>query len=107
MLDDNQSPRELAYEEAVAELERIVRRLEQGGSSLEEDLTDYGRAVELIKQCHSRLAVAERKVQLLSGVDAEGKPAVEPFGSDERQDDTPTKGIKAENTGRKRRESTN
>lgn len=63
----------------MAELEQIVRKLEQGGSSLEDDLTDYGRAVELIKQCHHRLTAAERSVELLSGVDSEGRPVSEPF----------------------------
>ena len=95
------------YEEAVAELERIVRRLEQGGSSLDEDLTDYGRAVELIKQCHSRLAKAERTVQLLSGVDSEGRPSVEPFGSVGEQGELPLEGSEGEFSGRRPREASN
>ena len=67
------------FEQAVAELEQIVRRLEQGGSSLEDDLGDYGRAIKLIRQCHSRLTEAERTVQILSGVDADGNPILEDY----------------------------
>jgi len=67
------------FEQAVAELEQIVRRLEQGGNSLQDDLGDYGRAIQLIKLCHSRLAQAESSVQLLSGIDADGNPILETY----------------------------
>lgn len=66
-------------EEAMSELEQIVRRLEQGGSTLDDDLTDYARATQLIKLCHGRLTEAEKAVQLLSGVDANGNPITEAF----------------------------
>lgn len=68
-------------EEAMSELEQIVRRLEQGGSTLDEDLSDYARATQLIKLCHGRLTEAEKTVQLLSGVDADGNPITEPFST--------------------------
>jgi exodeoxyribonuclease VII small subunit len=65
----------------MTELEQIVRRLEQGGGTLDEDLADYAKATELIKLCHGRLSEAEKTIQLLSGVDADGNPITEPFGS--------------------------
>lgn len=68
-------------EEALSELELIVRRLEQGGGTLDKDLADYARAIQLIKLSHGRLAEAEKSVQLLSGVDAEGNPVAEPFAA--------------------------
>lgn len=68
-------------EEAMSELEQIVRRLEHGGSTLDEDLADYARATQLIKNCHGRLNEAEKTVQLLSGVDGEGNPITEPFAN--------------------------
>lgn len=68
-------------EEAMTELEQIVRRLEQGGSTLDEDLADYARATQLIKLCHGRLNEAEKTVQLLSGLDADGNPITEPFAN--------------------------
>ena len=62
------------FEESLAELESIVRRLEQGGGSLEDALGDYARAIELLKGCHVRLEEAERRVEILSGFDSDGNP---------------------------------
>lgn len=62
------------FELALLELETIVRRLEQGGGPLEQALGDYAQAIELLKACHSRLELAERKIEVLSGVDAQGNP---------------------------------
>ncbi len=69
----------LPLEAAMAELEQIIRSMEQGGGTLDDDLTGYARATELIKQCHGRLSAAEKKILLLSGVDADGNPVAEPF----------------------------
>lgn len=81
-MSKKKAPEEIPpLEEAMSELEQIVRRLEQGGSSLDDDLTDYARATQLIKLCHGRLTEAEKTIQLLSGVDAEGNPIAEPFSS--------------------------
>ena len=65
------------FEPAMEELEKIVRRLEQGGNSLDDDLTDYTRAMSLVKVCHDRLAKAERSIELLSGVKADGTPVTQ------------------------------
>jgi exodeoxyribonuclease VII small subunit len=62
------------FELALLELETIVRRLEQGGGPLEQALGDYAQAIELLKACHSRLEMAERKIEVLSGIDAHGNP---------------------------------
>jgi len=70
---------ELDFEQALEELEMIVRRLEQGGGALEEALGDYSTAIQLLKNCHQRLEVAERRVELLSGVDAQGNPVTQPL----------------------------
>ena len=72
----------LDFEHSLEELETIVRRLEQGGGALEEALGDYSMAIQLLKNCHQRLELAERKVELLSGIDAQGNPVTEPL-SDE------------------------
>lgn len=90
------------FEQALADLEQIVRRLELGGSSLEDDLSDYGRAVKLIKLCHSRLTEAEKTVLILSGVDADGKPIVEPFSSPDTDiDENSLEGKRAERSRRR------
>lgn len=74
---DPDSTEELAFEDAMQELEAIVRRLEQGGGALEEALEDYARAIGLMKACHQKLEGVERRVEILSGVDREGNPISE------------------------------
>ena len=40
--------------------------------------------MQRLKRCHTQLEAAERRIELLSGVDADGNPVTEPF------DDTPS-----------------
>ena len=72
---------EPGFEASLECLESIVRRLEQGGGALEEALGDYSAAIELLKNCHQRLEAAERKVEMLSGIDAQGNPITRPMDS--------------------------
>lgn len=74
-----ENEQEPAFEQSLAELEKIVRQLEQGGNSLDQDLEGYARAIKLIKQCHGRLSQAERSIQLLSGVKSDGTPISQPM----------------------------
>lgn len=53
------------FEEAMAELEDITRRLESGDLPLEDAIGAYERAVALIKLCNEKLESAEKKVKLL------------------------------------------
>jgi exodeoxyribonuclease VII small subunit len=55
----------LAYDEAFAELQRVVTRLETGGESLEATIALYERAVALQRRCERLLAEAELRVQQL------------------------------------------
>lgn len=54
------------FEAAIAELESIVKKLEEGDLSLEQSLALYERGVTLSKFCHARLEDAERRIELLS-----------------------------------------
>jgi exodeoxyribonuclease VII small subunit len=55
------------FEAAIAELESIVKKLEEGGDlSLEDSLKLYERGVTLSKFCHARLEDAERRIELLN-----------------------------------------
>jgi exodeoxyribonuclease VII small subunit len=72
----NESP---SFEAAVAELERIVRCLEDGSTSLEEGLAQYERGVGLLQHCYAQLQSAELRISSLAGVDADGKPVLQPF----------------------------
>jgi exodeoxyribonuclease VII small subunit len=55
----------LAYDDAFAELQRIVGELEAGAGTLEETITRYERAVALQRRCERLLAEADLRVQQL------------------------------------------
>lgn len=55
----------LKYEEAVAELERIVQGMESGDLPLEEAIVAYRRGSALLHRCQSLLADAERRIRIL------------------------------------------
>src|SRR5216117_2895757 len=57
----------LTFEQALAELERIVRELENGQIGLEESLTHYEKGVTLLKRCYGQLQQAEQRIVLLKG----------------------------------------
>jgi exodeoxyribonuclease VII small subunit len=69
----------LSFEQALVELERIVRDLEDGQTGLEESLTRYEAGVHLLKRCYQQLAQAEQRILLVTGQDAEGKAVTQPF----------------------------
>ena len=54
------------FEGAIAELETIVRRLEEGDLALEQSLELYERGVKLSRYCHARLEEAERRIEVLA-----------------------------------------
>jgi len=57
---------ELTFEEAFAELEETVRKLEAGGGTLEESLALYERGQALAVACSTQLDRAELKVRQLT-----------------------------------------
>lgn len=60
-------PDEPSYEDALAELERLVQRMEDGQMPLDQMLDSYKRGAELLELCRSRLASVEEQVKLLEG----------------------------------------
>ena len=54
------------FEPAIAELERIVKQLEDGDLPLEASLQLYERGVQLSRYCHGRLEAAERRIEILN-----------------------------------------
>ncbi len=53
---------EMSFEAALAELEKVVARLESGNVPLEESITLYARGAELKAHCEKRLEAAEARV---------------------------------------------
>jgi exodeoxyribonuclease VII small subunit len=56
-----------SFEDALAELEQIVARMEGGQLPLEQSLADYRRGAELLKFCHAALGAAEQEIKILEG----------------------------------------
>jgi exodeoxyribonuclease VII small subunit len=54
------------FEGAIAELEGIVKKLEEGDLPLEQSLSLYERGVQLSRFCHARLEAAERRIEILT-----------------------------------------
>ena len=65
------------FETAIAELERIVKQLEDGDLPLESSLQLYERGVQLSRYCHGRLEEAERRIEILNE-----RGQLRPAGSD-------------------------
>jgi exodeoxyribonuclease VII small subunit len=55
----------LSFEDALAELERIVRGLEGGQQKLEEAIGAYERGAQLRRHCEAKLAAVENRVQAI------------------------------------------
>ena len=64
-----------SFEEALAELDAIVHDLEEGQTGLAEALARYEQGVGLLKRCYGLLERAERRIELLTGIDAQGNPS--------------------------------
>jgi exodeoxyribonuclease VII small subunit len=54
-----------AYEEAMAELEALVERMESGGLPLDQLLSGYQRGAELLQVCRERLQAVEDQIKVL------------------------------------------
>ena len=61
----------VSFEEALKKLEEAVKKLEDGSVGLEEALKIFEEGIQWSRQCHSRLADAERKVEQLLKSDRE------------------------------------
>lgn len=58
---------ELSFEQALDELDGLVRRMEAGELGLDDALAAYRRGAELAKHCQGKLAVAEQEIRKLEG----------------------------------------
>jgi len=70
------------FEDALTELEAIVRRLENEQLSLDEAITLFEEGIKLSHFCAARLEEAEKKVSLLLK-DDQGNPYEQPFADTE------------------------
>jgi len=70
------------FEDALAELEGIVQRLEKGELPLEDSLAAFERGIGLVRALSQRLAQVEQRVELLLKSEA-GKPILRRLQEDE------------------------
>lgn len=63
---------ELSYEQAREELVEVVRRLESGGSNLEESLALWERGEKLAQVCQAWLDGARKRLDTAIGDDTKG-----------------------------------
>jgi len=54
------------FESAIAELEKIVKQLEEGDLTLDKSLALFERGVELSRYCHDQLGAAQRRIEVLT-----------------------------------------
>ena len=59
------NPTPVRYEDALAELERLVQGMEDGQLPLDQLLDNYRRGAELLELCRSRLLAIEQQVKVL------------------------------------------
>ncbi|MEO0497753.1 MAG: exodeoxyribonuclease VII small subunit [Pseudomonadota bacterium] len=72
---------EMSFEQAIAELEGIVGKLEQGDVALDESISIYERGETLKRHCENQLAAAEKRVEKIR-LDANGQATgTEPLDS--------------------------
>ena len=72
------------FESAIAELDAIVKRMEEGDLTLEKSMELYERGLQLSKFCHSTLETAERRIEILSERgDVKPAPASLGLGADD------------------------
>lgn len=57
--------KELSFEEAMEELESVVRQLETGRIKLDEAVSFYERGMTLKKVCEEKLTAAKAKIDIL------------------------------------------
>lgn len=73
--------KDLSFEDALTELEGIVRKLESGDAPLEESITLYQRGAKLKAHCEGKLKDAQLKVEKIV-LAPDGSASTEPFDAE-------------------------
>ena len=71
----------MTFEEALAELQELVKRLERGDNKLEDAISAYERGAALKQHCEMKLKEAQLKVEKIV-LGADGKPSAIPADID-------------------------
>lgn len=84
MSDKNINIAEMKLEEALSRLDAVVRALDSDKLELEESLRLYEEGVGLVRACHEKLAVAERRINALR-ISEDGEITESPFDKKESE----------------------
>lgn len=76
------------FENSLKELEKIVRKLEDGDLALEESLKLFENGVKLSRECRERLDQAERRIEILLE-DEQGNPALQAIEKEDLLEEKP------------------
>ena len=68
----------LNFEEALTDLEKIVRALEGGSVDLESSIKSYERGMALKKHCDAKLKEAQGRIEKIT-ISESGQPSAEAF----------------------------
>ncbi|HEX3346139.1 MAG TPA: exodeoxyribonuclease VII small subunit [Polyangiaceae bacterium] len=79
----------VSFEAAIKRLSEIVQTLERGELPLEESLRLFEEGVKLSRVSQQRLDAAEKRVEQLLAVDAQGRPRTTPFATDAADEGEP------------------
>ena len=91
---------DIPFEEALLELQQVVAELEDGAIGLEESMQRFERGTALLRCCYQTLEKAERRIEILTGLDADGNPTTAPFDASATADSS------APSAGRRKRKDT-
>ncbi len=73
-MNDQDSIEQLSFEEAMAELEKTVDRLESGDTPLDESIRLFEYGSRLKKRCETTLKAAQEKIDTIT-LNANGEPS--------------------------------
>ncbi len=71
----------LSFEQALEQLEEIVKKLESGQGKLDEAIESYERGAALKRHCEAKLKEAQQKVDKIVMAN-DGSPGLEPADDD-------------------------
>lgn len=80
-MDDSAAIADLSFEDALKQLETIVRQLESGEVPLDQSISLYAKGDALKRLCEQRLNAAKARIEKIS-LGADGVPrGTEPFNA--------------------------
>lgn len=70
----------LSFEDALAELEKLVKQLEDGKAKLDDAIKSYERGALLKRHCETKLREAQAKIEQIT-VGTDGAISTKPFNT--------------------------